>query len=285
MGSALLTGVITNYLTIFLGALAGFSLLILRCKRILRFYGVRRSRRGLRIIITRLEVKPGGTVAVLPINNGYVGAAVPQPEYEAAVLLQEQIRPSAFSWVSREIRDWLSGKPVLAAAVNPIIELAPAPAVGSSWQQAPARENLILIGGPAYNAVAGYYQSLKNAHFKFDRQSSGADWYVRPMRGRAPEDKGVFQSRSAGQELAFIQRITVKETGAYVTMCCGTGAGATLAAAEYLSRHYRQLGRRCRNGEYRIVLAYPGVSDPQCRFPSETKEMVLDHMVDGMRDH
>jgi hypothetical protein len=65
----------------------------------------------------------------------------------------------------------------------------------------------------------------------------------------------------------------------------GTGAGATLASAEWLSRNYRQLDRRCRNGEYGIMLAFAGVTDPQSRFPREISTTVLDLMFDGRRDH
>jgi hypothetical protein len=67
-------------------------------------------------------------------------------------------------------------------------------------------------------------------------------------------------------------------------MCSGTGAGATLAGAEWLSRKYRQLDRRCGNGEYGVLLAYTDVTDPHSRFPEGIKEKVLDQVFDGERD-
>jgi len=94
----------------------------------LRFYGIRQPQDGIRIILPRLDIKAGGAAAAITIDKGYAGPAVAQPEYEAAVLLQEQIRPNVFAWFSREIRDWISGKLVIAAAVNPVIELSPASA-------------------------------------------------------------------------------------------------------------------------------------------------------------
>lgn len=284
MTGTILVGMLTNYLTIILGALAGFLFLVFRYKRTLRFYGIQRRDDAIRIIVPRLDIMPGGAAAALPILNGYVGPAVSQPEYEAAVVLQEQIRPSVVSWLSREVRDWLAGRFVLAAAVNPIIELAPAPADAQSWLFSQAKTNLIVLGGPAYNAAAEFYQGNEGAHFAFARESPGSDWRARSLRGRTPKDPGVIESRTVGQELAFVQRIIRKDTGAHVTMCSGTGAGATLAAAEWLSRNYRRLDRRCRRGEYGVMLAFADVTDPQCRFSGAISMTVLDEMLDGRRD-
>ena len=133
MISAIFVGMLTNCLTIAFGALTGAFALILRYKRPLRSYGIRQQQDGIRIILPRLDIKAGGAAAAITIDKGYAGPAVAQPEYEAAVLLQEQIRPNVSAWFSREIRDWISGKLVIAAAANP-------------------------MGGPAYNAAAGHFQ-------------------------------------------------------------------------------------------------------------------------------
>jgi hypothetical protein len=105
MTNTIFVGILTNFLTIILGALAGAVALVFRRKRILRFYGIRRPQDTVRIIISRLDVQAGGTAAAIAITKGYVGPAVTQPEYEAAVLLQEQIRPNIFAWLSSEVRD------------------------------------------------------------------------------------------------------------------------------------------------------------------------------------
>ena len=280
MTNTVLVGVLTNYLTVILGAFAGLFVLIFRYKRILRFYGIRRRQDTIRIIIPRLDIKAGGTAAAMTIAKGYAGPAVTKPDYEAAVILQEQIRPNVFSWFSREVRDWISGKFVLAAAANPIIELAPAPADASSWLQSHSRTNLILLGGPVYNAAAGYFQKQEGAHFAFTRGAPGDGWCVLSMRGRTPGDRGIIESRTVDRELAFIQRIIRKDTGASITMCSGTGAGATLASAEWLSHNYRQLDRRCRNGEYGILLAFAGVTDHQSRFSGGISAILLDQIVE-----
>jgi hypothetical protein len=284
MTNTIFVGIFTNFLTIILGALAGAVALVFRRKRILRFYGIRRPQDTVRIIISRLDVQAGGTAAAIAITKGYVGPAVTQPEYEAAVLLQEQIRPNIFAWLSSEVRDWISGKLVLTAAVNPIIELAPAPDDAPSWLQSHSRTNLILMGGPTYNAATRYYQEYEGAHFALLREAAGGSWHARSLRGRTPRDPGIIESRSVGQELAFIQRIIRKDTGANITMCSGTGAGATFAGVEWLSRNYRQLDRRCRDGEYGILLAFAGVTDPQSRFPRENSMIVRDRVFDGKRD-
>jgi hypothetical protein len=284
MTNTILVGILTNYLTVILGALAGVLVLIFRYKRILRFYGIRQPQDKIMIIIPRLDVKAGGAAAATTVSKGYAGPAVAQFDYEAAVLLQEQIRPNIFAWFSREVRDWISGKFVLAAAANPVIELAPAPADAPSWLQSRSRTNLILLGGPAYNAAAGYFQKQEGAHFAFTRGVPGDGWCIRSIRGGTPGDQGVVKSRAVGRELAFIQRIICKDTGVKITMCSGTGAGATLAGAEWLSHNYRQLDRRCRNGEYGILLAFTGVTDPQSRFPREISAIVLDQIFDGKRD-
>lgn len=284
MASEVLVGLLTNLITVAIGALAGVFFFVFRYKSLLKFYGIRRPQDAIRIVVPRLDVKAGGTAAAIPVFKGYAGPAVTQIDYEAAVLLQEQIRPNIFSWLSREVRDWISGKLVLAAAVNPVIELAPAPADAPSWHQSRVRTSLILIGGPAYNAAAGHYQDQDGAHFAFVRGPDGVRWCARSLRGRTPGDPGIIESRAVGQELGFVQRIIRKDTGAYITMCAGTGAGATLASAEWLSRNYRQLHRRCRSGEYGIMLAFVGVTDPHRRFSGEFSTTVLDRMFDGRRD-
>lgn len=283
MASTVLVGVLTNFITVAIGALAGLVFFLFRYKSLLRFYGIRRSQDAIRIVVARLDVKAGGADGAIPVFRGYAGPAVTQIDYEAAVLLQEQIRPNMFSWLSREVRDWISGRLILAAAVNPVIELAPAPADLASWQGSRAGTSLILIGGPAYNAAAGHYQDQEGAHFAFVRGDDAVRWCVKPLRGRTPGDPSMIESRAAGRELGFVQRIICKDTGAYITMCAGTGAGATLATAEWLSRHYRQLHRRCRNGEYGILLAFPEATDPHRRFSGVFDATVLDHMVDGER--
>jgi hypothetical protein len=283
MISDILIAVIANIITIAVGAVASLLLLAFRRKRLLRFYGVRRSRGELRIVISRLDVKPGGTAAAIPITNGYVGPAVTQPEYDAAVLLQEQIRPQIFAWFSRETRDWIAGKLVNMTLINPLIELAPAPARASTWVQNYSRSNLILIGGPVYNAVSGFYQVCEGAHFTLLRGSAGAGWRVQSRRGITSGDPGMTESRAVGRELAFIQRIVRTDTGIYVTMLVGTGAAATLAGADWISRNYRQLNKRCGHGEFGVLLAFPDVPDAEKQFSSEISAVVLDEMFDGRR--
>jgi hypothetical protein len=283
MASTLLSGVGSNLITVAIGALAGLGFLLFRRKSLVRFYGIRRSQDAIRIVVPRLDVKPGGTTAAIPVIRGYAGPAVTQIDYEAAVLLQEQIRPNTFSWLSKEVRDWVSGRLVLAAPVNPVIELAPAAADVASWQCSRASTSLILIGGPAYNAASGLYQDQKGAHFAFVRGDDGVRWCVKPLLGRTPGDPSLIESRAAGRELGFVQRIIREDTGAYITMCAGTGAGATLATAEWLSRHYRQENRRCRNREYGILLAFAATNDPHRRFSGGFDTTVLDRMVAGKR--
>ena len=228
MISDVLIGVITNVITIILGTIVSLLLLAFRRKRLLRFYGVRRSRSELRIVISRLDVKPGGTTAAIPITNGYVGPAVTQPEYDAAVLLQEQIRPQIFAWFSRETRDWIAGKLVHVALINPLIKLHD-PTQVSTWVQNYSRSNLILIGGPVYNAASGFYQVSEGAHYTLLRGPAGVGWRVQSRRGITPGRSGLTESRAVRRELAFIQRIIRTDTRACITTLVGTGAAAKIA--------------------------------------------------------
>lgn len=284
MADTVLAGILTNYLTIILGALAGMALLIFRLRRILRFYGIRQRQDTIRIVIPRLDVQPRGAVGATAVSKGYVGTAVAQPDYEAAVLIQEQLRPNVSARLPREVRDWISGKWALAAAVNPIIELAPALPDAQSWLRCHSETNLILLGGPVYNAVADHYLKREGAHFAFTRGAAGAGWDVQSKRGGTPGASDIIKGRAESRELAVIQRIVCKDTKASITMCSGTGAGATLAGAEWLNRKYRQLDRRCGNSEYGVVLAYVDVTDPHSRFPEGIEPKVLDQVFDGERD-
>ena len=147
----------------------------------------------IRIIIPRLDVQPRGAVGATEVSRGYVGTAVSQPDYEAAVLLQEQLRPNVFASFPREVRDWISGKLTLTAAVNPIIELAPAPSDAPFWLRCHSETNLILLGGPVYNVVADHYPKHEGTHFTFTRGAAGAGWDVQSVRGGTPGGLGHYQ--------------------------------------------------------------------------------------------
>jgi hypothetical protein len=284
MLSAVLVGILTYAFTMILVGLAGMIPLISRRNHILRFYGIRQPQDTIRIIVPRLDVKAGGATSAVAVSRGYAGPAVTQSDYEAAVLLQEQIRSSIFTWFSRKAPDWMTGKFVRTAAVNPVIELASASDDASSWLESHSRTNLILLGGPAYNAVSKECQEWENAHFAFVRGQPGAGWSVLGARGGTENYPDTFESRAKGRELAFIQRIVRKDTGAYITMCAGTGAGATLAGAEWLNSNYQRLDRCCPKGEYGILLEHARVTNPNSRFSAQTIMEMRDKVIDGKRD-
>jgi hypothetical protein len=96
-------------------------------------------------------------------------------------------------------------------------------------------------------------------------------------------DKDVFESRREKRELALIQRIICTETSAYITMCSGTGAGATLAGALWLGRNSRRLDRLCRNRQYGVLLEFTRVMDTEDRFFDEVKANICEWMVDGVK--
>ena len=169
------------------------------------------------------------------------------------------------------------------ALINPLIELAPDPTQVSTWVQNYSRSNLILIGGPVYNAASGFYQVSEGAHYTLLRGPAGVGWRVQSRRGITPGDPGLTESRAVRRELAFIQRIIRTDTGTYITTLVGTGAAATLAGADRISRNYRQLDKRCGRGEFGILLAFPKVPDPEKQFSSEISVVVLDEMFDGRR--
>jgi hypothetical protein len=217
----------------------------------------------------------------MPVSRGFTGAAGPHPEYEAAWLLREQIRLSFLAWFTKALPDCISGESDLSAAVNPIIESAPAPVDARSWLESRSKTNLILLGGPVYNAAASYYQEYEGAHFALMRQADDLGWCVWSLRAEESTGPAIIASRAPGEELVFVQRIIRKDTGARITMCSGTGAGATLAGAEWLSRNYRDLDRHSRNGEFGILLEFTGVTDPQNRFSGEIYTTERCRMFDG----
>src|SRR5262245_50834898 len=56
-------------------------------KKIFRFFGVSGKLPSVRIYVSRLEIKPGGTVGFEPIKAGYHGPSISKIEYEGALLL------------------------------------------------------------------------------------------------------------------------------------------------------------------------------------------------------
>lgn len=252
-----------------------------RRRRALRFYGVRRSQNTIRIITSRLEVKKKGAAGTVQVRRGFTGSASPEPEREAATFLRTQIQTNAFAWLPRTAPDWMPGNFVRAAPVDVAIEPAPSPKDPSSWRRARPEENLILLGGPVYNAMVDYYQQQEGAHYQFIPADPGRrGWRVKAVRGT---DRDVFESRCKNRELTFIQRIICTETGAYITMCSGTGAGATLAGALWLCSNYRKLDRLCRNSQYGVLLEFVGATNTEGRFSDEIKADVREWIVEGAK--
>ena len=284
VANTLFDNTLANVLSgIILGAISMLTLRFryFRRRRALRFYGIRRSQNTIRIITSRLEVKKKGAAGTVQVRRGFTGSALPEPEREAATFLRAQIQANALAWLPRNVPDWVPGKFALAAPVDVTIEPAPSPRDLSSWRRPRSGGNLILLGGPVYNALVDHYQQQEGAHYQFIPGEPGRrGWRVKAVRGT---DKDVFESRREKRELALIQRIICTETNAYVTMCSGTGAGATLAGALWLCRNFRRLDRLCRNRQYGVLLEFAHVIDTEDRFFDEVKVNVCEWMVEGIK--
>ena len=284
VANTLFDNTLANVLSaIVLGAISVLALRFryFRRRRALRFYGIRRSQNTIRIITSRLEVKKKGAVGTVQVRRGFTGSALPEPEREAATFLRAQIQTNAFAWLPRKVPDWIPGEFVLAAPVEVPIEPAPSPRDLSAWRPPRSGENLILLGGPVYNALVDHYQQQEGAHYQFIPGEPGRrGWRVKAVRGT---DKYVFESRHEKRELAVIQRIICTETSAYITMCSGTGAGATLAGALWLGRNFQRLDRLCRNRQYGVLLEFTRVVDTEDRFFDGVKANVCEWMVEGTK--
>lgn len=249
----ILKNVAANLVTAFILAVLGLItfgvVYIIERERLLRFFGITNRLPELRIYVSRLEIKPAGTEGFMPISVGYTGPSISKIEYEAALLVRSLVRSRSLALIPRTLRDWLGQQNVSIRELDPSIDISP-----RSIEEV-ASDNLIVLGSPVYNNVSKHYFEKSSCRFIYGKDASGERGFKLRMSGI--EDTPI-QGRSAGRELAVLQRFNDPRHGNSVFVCAGLGGEATYGSVRYLVDNWKTLHRKYGEREFAICLAFPG---------------------------
>lgn len=243
--------VITASIFTVLGATAFIWLSVTQRRRLFRFFGVGRGTLDVRMYLSRLQVKPGGTSGTEPITKGYVGPAIVKMEYDAGLLLVDLFQPRALALIPDVLRDLLSTLFATLSEVNTEIEVAPNPEDFAEDRH--LAQPLVTCGSAIYNSVSAHFLNRERSFYYFEKNAAG----LRVLRARDPNAPDLdVAGRSGGHELACIQRLREPTSDSIVFVCAGLGSGATYGSVEYLVRNWRRLWRRYGDTEFGICLSF-----------------------------
>lgn len=245
--------VIANLIATLIFAILGLAsyvaIFVTERQGLLRFFGVSNKLPRVHIYLSRLEIKPGGTVGFEPITKGYSGPSINKIEFEGALLIRNQLRSATLALLPKKLRDWLSQQHVSLIALDPAIDTSP------QDLRSVAFDNMVVLGSSIYNRVAKRYLEDPSCHFCFAQKDDGE----RVIKIKAGGLKDVeIPGRSSGRDLAILQRIYDKEHGNTVFLCSGLGASATFGSVRYLAENWKELYRKYECAEFALCLAFPG---------------------------
>jgi len=251
MTQDILNNIYANIISTILCAIPGvillFTTVIINRQRTLRFFGISRQKPALRIYVSRLEIKPSGTIGIEPIEIGYSGPAINQVEFQGALLIRDALRSKWLSLLPSRLQDWLGQQSVTLMTVDPPIEVSPQVEADVSY------DNLVVLGSSVYSLVSKIYLEHPSCMFQFVKNASGE----RTLRMRDGGLKDVeLPGRSKDQELGIIQRINDHNHGTVVYICAGLGASATYGSIRYLIKNWVYLQRKYKDADFGICLAF-----------------------------
>jgi len=240
----------------FLGVGTYVLVLITERKKLFRFFGINSQQPNLGIYLSRLQIKPHGTIGAEPLNAGYSGPSVTKIEYEGGSLLRDALNSNILFLLPKRLQGWLSQQHASLIVVNPSIEISPED-LGTPPFDNMVSDNMIILGGGIYNRLAKRYLEHSSCQFYFSREEDGKR-IIRIKNGGMKDVE--IPGRASNRELGIIQKIRDEKHGNTVFLCAGLGSSATFGCARFLAENWRQLQRRYKDEEFGICLGFPDQS-------------------------
>lgn len=239
----------------------GYLLLRHQNRGLARLLGARSGRRIL-LVLPDMRIRPGGTEGDYR-NTGYVGQAVTLAEFESAVAMRDALADPLARLLGRHQVLGSSGNAGESGAVEATVQSPPEATLATaltlnSFGHLPseiANRNLVLFGGPAYNALTRL--AFKNQSIQMIPElPDNGEWGVTIVTG--PQRDQFFHGRDhkVPRELALVQSFPAKEAdGVTVTVCAGTGDLATLAGSRFLVANWRKISRHALGKPFAVLLS------------------------------
>jgi hypothetical protein len=250
---AVIAGFAANIVTTVFYLLLGVSLfawyLLTERRPLCRFFGVTATIPRIRIYVSRLEIKPGGTTGFEPIVHGYSGPAMDENEYIVALELRRSLSYRLLAFLPTSVREWLGRRSVTIRELDPPIDLSPRSLAELG------NDNVITLGSGIYNLVSRYYLEHYDFPYYFTRDQDG-EWSVVARHPNGAD--AVFpENRSNGWEIGVVGRLRSSTHGKTVVVCAGFGPG-TYGSAHYLCGHWRELHSEFGDDDFGICLGWHG---------------------------
>lgn len=276
-------GIAGNLATAVLAAMlfAGWYILnakkaVNRHRRFLAFFGVESHRSKIKIVVSQIVVhgrdNTSGTQDVL---EGFRGACICQPEYDAALSLKQSLVFRWFPVFPRGLLETMYKRQFAGVEIDPSIEASCNPDTPDKVVDAELAGNVIIVGSGIYNKYADRFASNDKVIVRFRRDGQTQQVFDVKSGQR-------FSGREKGYETAFIQRI--KSSTGVIVQCAGAGAGATADAVKYLLASWERIEKDAAGSNFALVLTWKYVGDvdkPSGRNP-DTVFRVLENDVAGL---
>lgn len=229
--------------------------------RVLKFFGINRRCRDVKIYVSRVDVKPSGVRTLEPNVEGFSGTVISHIEYKGAIFLQKKLRSLYLIRLPEGFRHWLGELNPTLIAVEAEIEPCPK-------ELGIPNCNLVLIGSNNYNSLTKQcIAKFTSLPLSFEVNDEAQELYIMDRTY-----KYAYEGHKRRQ-YGMIQRVK-DEDGHVIVICAGYSQGATIGCVRYLANHWRQIYKR--HGErFGLVLEWPELMDNPDREPIDDPILVL----------
>ena len=93
-------------------------------QQLLRFFGVDKRHKNIRIYVTRMEIQPRGALGFEPVSKGYTGPAIAKVDYDGAMIIRNLLHSMSFSFLPQGIQDWLGDQNLALLAIDPTVDVS-----------------------------------------------------------------------------------------------------------------------------------------------------------------
>lgn len=285
-----LSSVIANLISTLILAITGFSIYIFfywkNRKDKLNFFGISNEKFDTRIYVSRLEIIRNGTEGNIPIDRGFIGPAIIKLEYEAALMIQNELESKTVALLPKKFRDWLGNQTITLNNLRIPINISPHRDQEHNIKDY-INTHLFILGSSMYNLPSKYYlerylPEKSNHYCYYEKNQEGERIIGIRFRHSQNYQKSSLPDlplpgRSHNREIGFIHRFEDQDTGMMVFLCVGHGSSATYGSVKYLINKWRELYLKYKDKEFIICLAFEDqeanaelVVEPEVIWPTDT---------------
>ncbi|MGC2424206.1 MAG: hypothetical protein WA666_07645 [Nitrospirota bacterium] len=249
-----LTNVVANWINLSIVAIISIFLLfyinLSKRKKLFKLLGLyRRSeiKPNIEIYVSTIRVLKNGALfsdgtRAVNFESITVGAA----EVFELTTLEKIFEPGILKYVPTQIKNKLIKWNIAFTEINP--DFQPSPTDLSQIKN----NNIILLGGPDFNAATRAYLNKNEAIMRFLPKATRSKPYVEILCGNS---KGqVVSPHKEKMDLAIIQKQTMKEDDRVILILAGNGSNGTRAAIKYFAKHWEELYKRYQERDFSLCL-------------------------------